>query len=160
MILAECHADTLLAKMLLPEFDVDRSCNIGAVSNRFQKYYKNRKAIGIIDMAKNMGKTFKQFKKYSSNDLPNMIHLWNEQKHHLIYFKEGLERFLHESASQAGVDRNKYPKFSSTQQIRIYTKTIQVDSNFEFRNFLNEIKNKNPDNFKTFINWITFISKL
>ncbi|MEO8146193.1 MAG: hypothetical protein ABI723_01085 [Bacteroidia bacterium] len=160
MILAECQADTLLAKLLLPGYDIDRSCNIGAVANRFEKFYKNRKAIGIIDYDKNMGRTFKQFKKYNENDLPNMKHLWNNQYHHLIYFKKGLEHFIDESATQAKLDRNKYPKFNSMQQIRIYTKSIDVDKNDEFKTFLFHIRDRKPANFETFTKWIMEINSL
>lgn len=167
-ILAECYGDTTLSKVVLlpvPAFnlqnaDIDRSCNIGAVSSTFSKYYNNRKAIGIIDRAKNIGATFKNFKVYEKNNLENMVHLWNGQKHHLIYFKNGLEHFIDESATQAGIDRSHFPKFKTTALLVKNIKTIATEDDGDFKNFLATIRNAKPANFQTFINWVDTIRKL
>lgn len=165
-ILAECHGDTMLSKMVLvaalqlQNSDVDRSCNIGEVSRRFKEYYKNRKAVGIIDKAKNIGKTFKGFKTYPNHNLDNMIHLWDEQSHHLIYFKNGLEEFINESADQSGINRSNHPKFTSVQQLIEIIKDINIEKDGSFRNFLADVKNGNPANFRTLIKWVNIIRNL
>lgn len=166
MILAECVADTLIARMLLmpglnlETADIDRSCSIGEVSNRFTKYYANRKAIGIIDKDKNMGKIFKTFKVYPSHDLANMTHLWNEQTHHLVYFKNGLEHFINETADQCGMDRSIYPAFRTIAQIRTHTKTNQAMDDPQLKIFLNAIKTRNPQNFTIFVDWVRSIKAM
>ena len=144
-ILAECYGDTLLTKQLKYEYHAYHS-GIGEVANQMRKYYKNRRAIAIIDDDKQSKPTYFT-EECSQIDKKNGLTLMKHkvEDHYVIKISPALEDFIYSASRSCNL-----PPFDSDKKnFRNTLKNDKLHSNQKFINHLNKIVQKNPPEIKT-----------
>lgn len=139
-VLPECHADTLLIRLMGFERPAHKY-SIGAVANAMKDGYKNRAAVGVIDNDKgNIPKYFDDFETESKTSNFIFKHL-PDKKRFLVVVTPAFESCIFNIAEELRVNPADYG-FKSMKQFKNATKDKNVQNNQNVKQFLNTLIQK------------------
>ncbi len=143
-VIAECNADTLFLTLLLKE-SVVHAANNAQVGSQMINRPSSGLVIGVIDDDKRKPKYFDDFKQINKNDtLRFKIFKHKKREHFIVTIHRAHEDFVIQNAKDAKINKKQYSKYFDLNYLKSITKSIQVSSNSEYKNFLNAIIQKNP----------------
>ena len=155
-IIPECYADTLLVEMLGFERP-NHQLGIGSVLAIFEKQFKNRRAIGVIDDDKMKPNRFDLFE-VVENKLGIKKLTKPETQHVILVISPAFEDWIFEKAKAVSVDPTKYG-FRNAKYFRHQCKSVNVRDNQSVKQFLNTLKQKNAPGFVQLKSWMEESSK-
>ena len=152
-IFAECHADTLLSMTLFSNCETDHASGHGATLNRLREAKEN-KTIALIDKSKTLASYFHDCELIKTLSLGVQLrkHVTGKK---IIYLENGLENFLIDLCKQSNIDLKTYSLPNDQKKLGSIIKSMKVESNLNFKQLLNTIKQKSIPVFnemKKFIN--------
>ncbi len=151
-VLPECHADTLLIRLMGFEHPTHQD-SIGAVANAMKDRYKNKAAVGVIDDNKgSIPKYFDDFQTESRTGNFIFKHL-PDKKRFLVVVTPAFESCMFNIAEELEVNPIKYG-FKSLKQFKNATKDENVHNNQNVKQFLNTLIQKKDSPLKEVKTWI------
>ena len=150
-VIPECHADTLLIRLLGFERPTHKD-GIGGVANVMKKNYKNRAAVGVVDDDNKTPTYFKSFEveKRSNNFIFKYL---PHEKRYLVVVTPAFESCMFNIAGKLGVNPEKYG-FKSMKQFKNAAKDKNVHNNQNVKQFLNTLIQKKDSPLKEVKEWI------
>jgi len=148
-IIPECYADTLLVEILgfkRPSHQL----GIGKVIGMFDKNFKNKFAVGIIDDDKVKPKDLDSFE---ISEINCNIKRLSKGKHSILIISPAFEDWIFENAQEAGVDPTVFG-FQTRKFFRETCKRQDADKNQKLKQFLNTLKQKQAPGFAQLKSWI------
>ena len=156
-ILPECYCDTLLIQLLIRKIP-NHQMGLGEVINILEAYFKNQKAIGLIDSDKDLKKHKTSFySKFVFQRKESDVVLKKHPEHdlYLMMLTPALEKFILKAANECGIPPNEIP--FTEKRLKQLSKSIEAEKNQELRQFLNRIIQKKSPGTETLKNWIVEI---
>ncbi|OFX57039.1 MAG: hypothetical protein A2046_07585 [Bacteroidetes bacterium GWA2_30_7] len=150
-VCCEGHADKVLLKVLeIPERIISVSGNNSAIARTMERQVKNfhKIIIGLTDKDKKNIPLY--FKEFELNDNPDNIFFCKKHNsnQYLIYLCcPAIERWLLDSAKSVNIKPEDYGFSSKIKEFVKDTKSITIEKNQNFYNFLKEIKRKKASSF-------------
>jgi len=151
-VIPECHADTLLIRLLGFERPTHKE-GIGGVANVMKKDYKNRIAVGVVDDDNKIPTYFKSFEVEKRGNHFIFRYL-PQQKHYLLVVTPAFESCIFNIAEEIKISPEKYG-FKSAKQFRNAAKDKNVHKNQNVKQFLNTLIQKKDSPLKEVKTWIT-----
>jgi len=150
-VIPECHADTLLIRLLGFERPTHKE-GIGGVANVMKKDYKNRAAVGVVDDDNKTPTYFKSFEVEKRRN--NFIFKYlPHEKHCLLVVTPAFESCIFNIAEELRVNPADYG-FKSMKQFKNATKDKNVHNNQNVKQFLNTLIQKKDSPLKEVKTWI------
>lgn len=151
-ILAECHADTQISRVLFSNCDTDHEGGHGSALKRL-KETNHEKTIAFIDKSKTLATYFKECKLV--RELPHGIELRKHSRgKKIIYLVNGLETFLIEVCHSNSINLTSYKLPSDQKSLGKRIKSVKVENDNEFKQLINTLKQKDIPVFKDIADFI------
>ncbi|MEI6816674.1 MAG: hypothetical protein WCL14_08705 [Bacteroidota bacterium] len=143
-VIAECYADTLLINMILRK-KVTHGPNTNEVAKVMIKKPIQQLIIGIIDNDKNKPTYFNEFIiQESRQNCHFKIYKHRSNNHYFLIIDKAHEDFIIKCATEVGLNTAKYAKYFNAKFLKSLTKSVYIDNNSEYKQFLNDIIQKRP----------------
>lgn len=148
-VVPECYADTLLVEML-GFVRPNHQLGIGKVFGAFDKNFKNRQAVGIIDDDKVKPKDLDDFETFEEI---HGIKRLKKDKHTVLVISPVFEDWIFENANAKNVDPVRFG-FRNRKAFQKACKRMDVSGNQNVKQFLNSLKQKEAPGFIQLKKWI------
>lgn len=155
-IIVEGEGDLLLIKLLMRVTPRNEK-GIGNCLNTLKSVKTSQEVVLVCDNDKDRRKNLEQISDLRKNS-PEIEHrtLKERENRHLLIIKPALEKWILKAADSVEIDMGKFG-FQSEKHFRNISKSVQVESNNNFKNFINTINQKNAPAFVQLKNWINEI---
>jgi transketolase len=148
----ECNVDTLLVELLgVPRKRINHADGNHRVARALREQEKlyHKVVIGITDLDKeNIPKYFNEFTTEVTKTACLIHKAKPDTKKHIIFLKPAIEAWILKAAEQAGIKPEDFGFPSKNKELKRITTQEGIGKDEKFRAFLQEIKNKDPENFK------------
>jgi hypothetical protein len=148
-LIPECNVDTVFVEMLGYK-NPNHAPDINQVALILNKKKTNEKAIGFIDDDKKSPLYFKEFKQLDKiGDVKLLKH--SKRNHYLVVVSPAMDNFIYNLGKSLGVKN--LP--NTAKEFRLITKKQSIKNNPDFKNLLNTIIQKMPEEIITIKLWIS-----
>lgn len=151
-LIPECNVDTAFVEMCGFK-DPNHAYSISQVSAILEKKMTDKKAIGFVDNDKRKPQYLKEFKEIeSSNKVSLLKH--PQQRHFLVVVSPAMDRFLFDLCKRLEIDLAHYNLPKEYKAFESFTKKQAIKNNAKFKNLLNTIRQKKPEEILKIQSWI------
>ncbi len=157
-ILCECHADTFAIGRILRLKYVNHQRNIQKVLQAFERNFRDRLAVGVVDNDKKAPSELKLFTPIYEHPTLS-LHRKPDTRHFLIILTPAIEGFLIDAATKAELDLARY-KMETLKKMKMITKSAQAPQRRELLALVNDLRRANPEPISHLTSFFEEIPKL
>lgn len=155
-IIVEGEGDSVLIMMLLKVIPYNAN-GVGNLLNHLEQVKTGQRVVGVCDYDKDRRKLLEnKFDLVEQKTEMDLKVLKDKENRSLVIIKPALEKWLLKAADSVDVDYGNFG-FQSEKHFKRTAKSIQVESNNNFKNFINTINQKNAPAFVQLKDWINEI---
>ncbi len=157
MVIPECFVDTNLIETLVPpqkQYNHQKGC--GTVTKVVQEKFSDRFALGIIDKDKKEVDYLKAFDEVTQHG-SLLLHKHPTWHHYIIQISPAIERFILESAAQAGIMLEDFNLPSDLPRLMKASKTVNSKNDSRFKNLFRALQDANVPDIQLISAWIQYL---
>ena len=156
-VIPECFVDTNLVETLVPpenRYNHQKGC--GTVTKVMQEKFADRFALGIIDKDKKEVDYLQSFDEIIQKG-PLLLHRHRDRPHYIIQISPAIERFILESAAQAGIVMEDFHLPSGLSQLSKISKKINSKNDPRFSHLFMALQQGNAPSILLLAAWIRYL---
>lgn len=160
-IIPECYLDTNLIETIVPPtkgYNHQKGC--GSVARLMQGKLKDKFAVGIVDKDKNELKYAEEFAEIvNAGDMQLFRHKNAHTHHYLIFINPAIERWIMNSAENAGLSLSDFGLPNDLKELTKRTKKITSKKDDTFRKLFKELKSRKVKSMNILTEWIKHLKE-
>lgn len=149
-LVPECNVDTVFVEMLGYK-NPNHASSIGQVASIFLSKKIKGKIIGFIDDDKKVPPYFQKFEPLDKIGSISLLK-YSKADHYLVVVKPAMDKFLFDLGNTLDIPKKSLP--NDFKAFKALTKQATIQKNSQFRNYVNAIVQKKPEEIKRVKSWI------